>query len=380
MNRYQLETMKSGIVAELKAATEKLNSLYTNTASTVEDRNTQKNVVIDMKERLEGVNSQIKEMDDAASSKLSGMGNSSDPKEGMINAKAELYRANMQNRPIANEFKAALIDTSTSGGDKFLPKTVANEILTEPTVKNPLRGYSTYTTIPNLEIPKISFSLDDDDFIEDGATAKELKVAGSNVTFGRNKFKIFADISETIIAGTNTNLVSTVDIALESGLAKKEKKVAFSVNPTDTNKHMSFYAGTTEGGTTTYEIVTVKGLTKLKAIKAAIADLEEEYRENAKVCMTYADYLDIIEDLANGNASLYAAQPEQILGKAAFFCDDAKIPIVGDFSFSHFNYDIGMIYDHDKNVKTGMESFVLTAWFDHQIKLKSAFRLAIVSV
>lgn len=96
--------------------------------------------------------------------------------------------------------------------------------------------------------------------------------------------------------------------------------------------------------------------------------------------MTYADYLDIIESLANGNATLYAAQPEQILGKPAFFCDSATVPIVGDFSYSHFNYDLDVQYETDKNIKTGMNSFVLTAWIDHQIKLLSAFRLAVVSV
>lgn len=51
-------------------------------------------------------------------------------------------------------------------------------------------------------------------------------------------------------------------------------------------------------------------------------------------------------------------------------------PIVGDFRYSHFNYDPNMIYDRDKDVKTGIELFVLTAWVDHKIKLKSAFRIA----
>ncbi len=92
--------------------------------------------------------------------------------------------------------------------------------------------------------------------------------------------------------------------------------------------------------------------------------------------MRYADYTDIIEMLANGNATLYAAQPEQILGKPAIFCDSAVDPIVGDMRYSHFNYDLDMLYERDKDIKTGMECFVLTAWFDHQIKLKSAFRIA----
>ena len=137
---------------------------------------------------------------------------------------------------------------------------------------------------------------------------------------------------------------------------------------------MSFYNKEGSG----YAITAVAGATKFKAIMAAIADLEEDYRENAKVYMTYADYLDIIFDLANGSDTLYGRPPEQIIGKPVVFCDYAKIPIVGDFSYSHFNYDLGMLYERDKNIKTGMESFVLTAWIDHQIKLKAAFRLAVV--
>jgi hypothetical protein len=56
-------------------------------------------------------------------------------------------------------------------------------------VKNPLRNISTFTQITNLEIPKMSFTLDDDRFIADTATAKELESTGDVVTFGRHKFK-----------------------------------------------------------------------------------------------------------------------------------------------------------------------------------------------
>ncbi|MEV3437282.1 phage major capsid protein, partial [Paenibacillus larvae] len=73
---------------------------------------------------------------------------------------------------------------------------------------------------------------------------------------------------------------------------------------------------------------------------------------------------------------LYTAQPEQVLGKPVVFCDSAESPVIGDFTYSHFNYDLNALYDREKDVKTGIEQFVVTAWFDHQIKLKSAFRIA----
>ncbi|MCJ0846020.1 phage major capsid protein [Bacillus cereus] len=290
-----------------------------------------------------------------------------DPKQKVVAAKAELIRATIRNRPMTEEAKMALGDRNNSGGEKFLPSTLTNELLHEPFVKNPLRDISAFTNITNLEVPKIDFTLDDDDFVSDEATAKEIKAEGDTVSFGRNKFKVKAKVSETVLNGTDTNLVQTVDAALESGLAAKEKKVAFAKTPKSGEELMSFYK---------VGIKEIAAENKYKSIKKAIADLHEDYRANAKVCMTYQDYSDIIEILANGNATLYNAQPEQVLGRPVIFCDNATDPVVGDFRYSHFNYDLNMLYDRDKDVDTGMELFVLTAWLDHKIKLKSAFRIA----
>ncbi|MED1021085.1 phage major capsid protein [Bacillus mycoides] len=300
-----------------------------------------------------------------------GLQSIEDPKQKVIAAKAELVRATIRGGALSQEARAALGDKNSTGGEKILPSTMTNELLHEPFVKNPLRDVSTFTSVTNLEIPKVTFTLDDDDFIADTETAKELKAEGDVVTFGRNKFKVFVPISETVLAATDTNLVQTVDQALESGLAAKEKKVAFATTPKAGEEAMSFYkAG----------IKPVKGENLYEAITAAVADLHEDFRENATIEMRYADYMAIIKTLANGSATLYNAQPEQVLGKPVKFCDSAVNPVVGDFRYSHFNYDPNMIYDRDKDVKTGIELFVLTAWFDHKIKLKSAFRIAEVKV
>lgn len=307
-----------------------------------------------------------------------------DEKAKTIKAKALLIKAVMTKQPIPDDVRATLgmnvqnalgAGSSLGNGDKLLPSTMTQELLTEPMATNPLRGISTFTNITNLEIPKLLFTLDDDDFlVDDSATAKELKAEGDTVTFGRNKFKVFSDITETVLNGTETNLVATVQAGLQSGLAKKEKKVAFeATTPTD----MSFYKKNEAG--TDYLITAKASSTMYEAIMAALADLEDDYADNAKVVMKKADYFAMIKELANGNASLFLAPPEQVLGAPVIFCDLATIPVVGDFRYSHYNYDLNMIYDQDKNVKTGIESFVLTAWIDHKIKLKSAFRLAVVT-
>ncbi|OWW64267.1 ATPase, partial [Enterococcus hirae 57-09-G6] len=87
----------------------------------------------------------------------------------------------------------------------------------------------------------------------------------------------------------------------------------------------------------------------------------------------------IIRTLANGSATLYNAQPEQVLGKPVIFTDAATTPVVGDFSYAHLNYDIAdVLYEQYKDYDKGINYFMVTAWFDHQIKLASAFRLATI--
>ncbi|MBS6025657.1 MAG: phage major capsid protein [Paeniclostridium sordellii] len=373
MNRFQLQQMFDGVKAQLKQENEKLSNMYMDSNSTIESRSEQQKVVKDLEERFNGIKKQIEELDNKEAQKMKNKSLGNSENDIKINAKATLIRNVMEGKPVDNTVLNSLGDNSSMGnGGKILPSTMTTELLHEPMVKNQLRGHSALTNITNLEIPRITFSLDDDDFIEDGETAKELATSTDTVAFGRHKFKVFASISETVLRGTNTNLVQTVESALESGLAAKEKKVAFAKSPKSGEEHMSFYS-------TQNAIKKIEGENKYKAIKKCLADLEDMYSDNAEIFMLRTDYYDIIEMLSNGTTSLYAAQPEQVLGAPVTFCDKAVDPVVGDFSFSHFNYDLDMLYDRDKNVKTGMEDFVLTAWFDHQIKLKSAFRIATVT-
>ena len=254
-----------------------------------------------------------------------------------------------------------------------MPKTVSTNIISEPVENNPLRDISTVTQIPNLEIPRLSFTLDDDSFIEDTETAKEIEAKGDTVSFTRNKFKVMVGMSETVLLGSDANLTSYVEQGLQNGVTVKERSVAFNPNPTkDAEKHMSFYDASNN-------IKHVSGTDLYDAITNAVADLHEAYRENATIVMAYKDYLKIIKTLANGSATLYSAQPQSVLGKPVVFTDAAVKPIVGDFSYSHYNYDINTLYDQDKDIKTGINRFVVTAWMDHRIKLANAFRIADVA-
>lgn len=375
MTLFELKSALHTVGAQLQKTEETIVAKAADAGVPIADVQALKAQRDELKERFTLLQEQHNEMEAEQKAKLTGSKNtgihSENQKERTVSAKAELVRAVVRGTDVPTEVKAALGDGNGTGGEKILPTTMTTELLHEPFVKNPLRDVSTVTSVTNLEIPKVTFTLDDDDFIADTETAKELEVDGDVVSFSRFKFKVFAPVSETILAATDTNLVQTVDRALESGLAAKEKKVAFARGAAikTGEEHMSFYSAQNA-------IKEVSGATLYAAIKGAIADLHEDFRENSKVCMRYVDYMEIIETLANGNATLYQAQPEQILGKPVIFCDSAVDPIVGDFSYSHFNYDPQVLYDRDKDVKTGVWNFVLTAWLDHKIKLKSAFRIA----
>lgn len=376
-NRVKIQQQLEGCRALLKEAVNKVDEAYADVTSTLEQRAALEATVKDLKNRVEKYENDLKELDDEAAENfkqqnaIQKLRNSGDEK---TEAKAELIRATMKKEKVSQRVLNSLGEGSGNGnGENLLPTTLMTELVTEPFAVNPLRGVSTMTNITNLEIPKLAFTLDDDNFLDsNSATAKEMKLSASKIKFERKDFRVYADITDAVLRGSNVNLVGYVENALRSGMAKKEKKLAFAVGTS--NPETSFYNKTGSN----YDITAITKESKYLAIKAALADLEDDYADKAKIVMRRSDYFDIIEALANGNASLYQAQPESVLGAPVIFCDLATIPVVGDFSYSHFNYDLDATYESDKNIRTGITSFVLTGYLDHKIKMKSAFRLALV--
>ena len=386
MNRFQIQQMLDGVRANLKTENEKLNAMYMDSKSTVDARNNQVALVKDLEEREKGIAAQLKKFDDDAAAKLQAQKGpeAMSERDKVIENKSEVIRNVMNGnkdgasnaiKSLGGRYTVNALSTNNStgnGGGNFIPKTTSADIITEPAYENDLRSHILVTSESNLEVPRLLFSCDDDEFVLDEATAKEVKAKGDTVEFGRNKSKLKVNVSETVLLGSNANLVATVDSGLEGAAAYKEVKMMFS-KVDDANKHMSFY----EKESSNYTIKKVEGTSKFLSIKKAIADLPKMYRKNAKIIMSYMDYLDIIETLANGNATLYSAQPEQILGKPVIFMDEAEIPVVGDLKYLQINYHPETLYDRDKDVDTGMEKFVLTNWYDIQFRLRSAFRLAV---
>jgi HK97 family phage major capsid protein len=305
--------------------------------------------------------------------------NTGDPdKDSIIKAKAAFYKAALTGGDVSKAYEGlGAIPAATAdlgSGDNFLPTNMETTLITEPFETNSLRTIEQVSQITGLEEPKLLFDIEDADLadVTDQQTAKEIAMTGDTVSYGRFKTKITATVKDTVLHGTPTNLVSTIEGALRSGLAKKEKMRAFNTTPDGTHDHMSFYL---KPG-----IKAVAGNNIIDAILKAIGDLPDTYSENASVVMRKTDYYGAVNDLANSAATLWGKKPEDVIGYPVIFNDKAVVPIIGDYRYARQNYDIGTIYETDKDGKKGEYYFILTAWGDHQIKLASAFRTAYVRV
>lgn len=313
-----------------------------------------------------------------------GAGTGMTEKEVRTKAKADFFRAALTGGNVAKAYEGLggipAASADLGNGDHLLPKNVARELLLEPLEENSLRNIEPVSNITGLEEHKLNFTIEDSDLadVTDKETAKEIEMEGDTIAYGRYKTKVTATIKDTVLHGSDHDLVSAVESALRSGLAIKEKIRAFAPASgagayDEAHKHMSFYAEGPDGNTL---IKTVEGDDMIDAIINAWADLPDEFAENAHCVMRKTDYYAHILKLANGNEALFGKKPEDVLGVPTVFNDRAVIPVVGDFRYSRQNYDIGTIFETDKDGKKGEYYFILTAWGDHRIRLRSAFRLA----
>ena len=260
-------------------------------------------------------------------------------------------------------------DPTLGTGDNLLPTNLSNELLTEPYEENSLRQIEKVSQVRGLTEPILNFQIDESSLsdITDKQTAREIELSANLITYERFKTKIFATVTDTVMYGTNLDLIGEIEAGLRSGLATKEKMTAFATVADGKHDHMSFYLN---------GIKEVEGANTIQAIMNAWADLPEMFANQATCVMRKIDYYGAIMQLANGSDTLWGKKPEDILGIPVVFNDYATTPIVGDFRYARLNYDIGTFYDSDQDAKKGEYYFVLTAWFDHRIRLKSAFRLA----
>lgn len=357
-------------VEELKAKQTKIDELETRKAMLQKAHDTEEN----------------KQRAILATQKGGGAGTGMTEKDAKIKAKAAFFKAALLGGDVKKAYEGLgalpASDADLGSGDNLLPVNMSNELITEPVEDNSLRQIEPVSQITGLEEPRLLFTIEDSDLadVTDKDTAKEIELEGDSVSYGRFKTKVKATVKDTVLHGTDVDLVNTIENGLRSGIAVKEKMRAFAPASgtgayDSSHKHMSFYAET-DGET---DIKTVEGADIIDAIVNAWADLPEIFAANAKCVMRKQDYYAAIRHLANSSNDLWGKKPEDVIGIPVVFNDRAVTPVIGDFRYSKQNYDIGTIFDTDKDVDKGEYYFVITAWGDHRIRLKSAFRLAKVN-
>ena len=187
------------------------------------------------------------EMEKQQREALGNQPNTGNPdKDNLVKSKAAFYRAvaTGEDRTKVYQGLGAIPAGSADlgSGSALLPSTLSSELIAEPFEENSLRRVEQTSQIAGLEEPRISFAIDDEDLLEDVIdfeTAKEIEATADTVTYGRYKTKVKIKVSDTVLMGTDTNLVNTIENELRSGLARKEKLRAFAKSADDTHKHIA---------------------------------------------------------------------------------------------------------------------------------------------
>lgn len=373
--KEKLNTLKSAILADANWLAEKAADPSTKMEE-IKEKQAHRDELQARYDTLKAEHDRMEEEQRVSVAIDAGKGAGMTEKDVRIKAKANLYRALLTgNTAEIQKAYTALgaipaLDADLGNGSKLLPTNMQREIIVEPREENPMRGIVRMSNIRGLEEPKLIIDLDGGyDDVTDKETAKEIEVDGDMVSYGRHKVKPKAKISDTVVHGTDLDLVTEVENALRDGLAINEMNRMFAASPTSEYAGMSFYS-------TDNNIKKVTGTTKLQAIAKALADLPLAFRRNAKIVMSATDWFDMWGANLNQAGMYFENRPQQLFGKEVVLVDDATDPIVGDFNYCRINYDIDTILDVDKDVDSGIYKYVLTAWYDIKIRLKSAFRIA----
>ena len=376
MTLFEMKEKKFSLEKELNTIKDTILEKSADPTYPIADLDEKKAKAEELKKRIAVFDESIQAEEDAQRKALAmkgGSGSGMTEDQIRTKAKADFYRAALTGGDVSKSYEAlGGIPAATAdlgNGDKLLPVNMSNSLLVEPFQDNSLRSVCQITNITGYEEPKLGFTIDDADIkdVTDQETANEIEMSGDTVVYGRHKVKVKATVKDTVLHGTNVDLVTTIENALRSALAIREKTFAFMESSDTDHDHMSFYLA---------EIKEIEGEDIIDAITKAWADLSDAYSGRASVMMRKQDYYAAVRTLANSSVDLWGKKPEDVLGIPVTFNDKAKKPVVGDFSFYGINYDIGTIYDTDKDVDKGEYKFVLTAWGDQQIRMKSAFRVA----
>ena len=285
-------------------------------------------------------------------------------------------RSAITREPMPAELQNALTFTKGANpGGPLLPVEVSTTLIEDIYGEDAFLEHVTHTQIKGLRLPKVTAAPVADAVRMPNADAGETELTDAIITFGRFPGREKILVPGTIMRGTDTDLDSYITRRLNRDHRARMKERIFAETPAGDFAHMGVYA-TGEGNP---GIVVKTGETILEAIQAAIADLPEGVRENAAVVMPYADWMTLIQTLANGAATLFGRPTKEMLGFEVVTCDYVKASkgyLVGDLSTIHINYDDPLRMETDRDINLDMDLTVIGYDYDIQVEDANCLRLA----
>ena len=192
---YDLKEKMATLQAQIASDAEWIAEKAADPATEMKDINAKKEHRDELQERFNMLKAQHDEMEKAQKDALEKQPNTGDSeKDTKIKSKAAFYRSVALKNEEGIKKTYSVLGAIPAGsadlgsGSNLLPSTLSNELITEPFESNSLRGVEQTSQVAGLEEPRLTFTLDDEDLLEDvvdDETAKEIETSTDLVTYGR---------------------------------------------------------------------------------------------------------------------------------------------------------------------------------------------------
>ena len=295
------------------------------------------------------------------------------------NLRGGYFKSAMTRQPLSQELRNELtITTGANPGNGLLPVEVSRSLIGDIYGEDKFLSAIMHTQIKGLRLPKVTTTPATDGVRSpDGTTlAGETTLADETINFGRFPGREKIVVPTAILGGTETDLDAFISARLQYDHRRNLRSRIFNASATGEMAHMSVYSK----GAGNPALPVSGGSDTLDAVQQAIAALPEGVRENAKVVMTYAQWMEMIKTLANGATALFGAPTKEMLGFEVITCDyvAAAGMLVGDLSAIHVNYDDPLRLKTDEDIDLDMTKIVIA--YDYDIHVEDANRLRLAKV
>lgn len=283
-----------------------------------------------------------------------------------------LYRALISGAAIPQQTIQALslptVSSGTADGAYLLPKTVSDQLIRDIADDGGILSEITVTSVTGLELPKVDTADADGDDVDDGTDAPGAKLNADMITFGRHPYAKAVKVPNSLLSDTNTAIESYISVRHTEMMRDRLCKRIFAKSAIGNYAHMSVYNAAVG-------VKTVTGGTLLSGIMAALSELPTRPAGTYKVALTMAQWMGMIQTLANGAVALFSDPTRQIVGFVPVLTSYVDKVIVGDLKTIHLNYDSAISYESERHALARTTDFVLSTYYDVQVEQPELLRI-----